>query len=310
MKLIRRLTAALVGLCLTVASAEAATKLAIGYTMNSEAAPIYVAKMAGIFDKHGLDVELVPIAVNSTLPAALISDSIQLGTISPTVFIQAVQNGLELRGVSGMTVTAQNGSRVGVMAREGSGITSLADLKGKTLGVPGIAAVLDIMARRLIIEAGIDVNAITYTETPFPVQADVLKNGTVDAVVTVDPFLSRIERAGIGKPIANLLEGIPDGQLAQFFAASSSWAEANPEAIKAFRAAMDEAIQMTLTQPDYAREAIGNFVKLPPEVLKTVALPTPDAKLTAEQLEWWAQVMQKQDLISDEFSAGDLILQR
>lgn len=310
MKLIRRMTAALAGLCLTVASAEAATKLMIGYTMNSEAAPIYVGKMAGIFDKHGLDVELVPIAVNSTLPAALISDSVQLGTISPTVFIQAVQNGLELTGVSGMTVTSQTGSRVGIVAREGSGITSLADLQGKTVGVPGISAVLDIMARRLIIEAGVDVNAISYTETSFPVQADVLKNGTVDAVVTVDPFLSRIESAGIGKPIANLLDGIPDGQLAQFFAASSSWAEANPEVVKAFRAAMIEAIQMTVTQPDYAREAIGNFVKLPPEVLKTVALPTPDARLTADQLEWWAQVMQKQDLISGEFSAGELILQQ
>jgi NitT/TauT family transport system substrate-binding protein len=309
MNLTRRIAAALACLCFTAASAQAATKLMIGYTMNSEAAPIYVGKMAGIFEKHGLDVELVPIAVNSTLPAALVSDSIQLGTISPTVFIQAVENGLELTGIAGMTVTAQTGSRVGIVAREGSGITSIKDLEGKTLGVPGISAVLDIMARRLIINAGADVNAVTYTETSFPVQADLLRNGTVDAIVTVDPFLSRVESAGIGKPIANLLDGVPDGQLAQFFAASSSWAEENPQTVRSFRAALNEAIAMTIAQPDYAREAIGNFVKLPPEVLKTVALPAVDSKLTASQLDWWAQIMQQQGLISGSFSANELILQ-
>lgn len=250
---------------------------------------------------------LVPIALNSTLPAALMSDSIQIGTVSPTVFIQAVQNGLELTAVSGMTATSQTGARVGIVAGKNSGITNLKDLSGKTLGVPGISAVLDVMARRLLIDAGVDVSSINYTETPLPVQSDILKAGTVAAVVTVDPFLSRIETTGIGKPIANLLNGVPDGELAQFFAATADWAKQNPKTVLAFRDAIAEAMKVAASDPSGTRKAIGVYVKMPPEMVNTIALPSPDARLTKEQLDWWVEVMRKQGLISASIDTGSLI---
>ncbi|MEI9404835.1 ABC transporter substrate-binding protein [Mesorhizobium argentiipisi] len=307
MSLLRKSAIGLIAALCSASLAHADTKLSIGFTMNGEAAPIYVAKEQGIFAKHGLDVTLVPIAVNSTLPAALMSDSVQIGTISPTVFLQASQNGLGLTGVSGMTVTSQTGARVGIVAGKNSGITNLKDLSGKTLGIPGVSAVLDIMARRLLIDAGVDVSSINYTETPFPVQSDVLKADTVAAVVTVDPFLSRIEAAGIGKPIANLLDGVPDGELAQFFATTADWAKENPKTVAAFRDAITEAMKVAASDPSSTRKAIGVYVKMPPEMLNTIALPTPDARLTKEQLDWWVEVMRKQGLISASIDTGSLI---
>ncbi len=54
--------------------ANAQTKIVIGYTPNAEAASVYVAKEKGFFEKHGLNAEPVPVAINSTLPAALMSE--------------------------------------------------------------------------------------------------------------------------------------------------------------------------------------------------------------------------------------------
>ncbi len=288
--------------------AQAGTKMLIGYTPNSEAAPIYVGKDKGIFAAHGLDVELVPVPVNSTLPAAVLSGSVQTGTFSPTVFIQAVQGGLYLVAIAGMTESSHNATRVGIIAGKDSGVKSVEDLAGKKIGVPGISAVLDIMARRIMLTHGVDINSIAYAETPFPVQLDVLKAGTVDAVVTVDPFFGRIEANGVGASIADLLEGIPDGQTAQFFAVSGDWAKGNPEAVTAFRDSIREAAQYVRDNPDEARASIGNYLKLPEPVLKSIKLPAVSPQIKPEQIAWWIDVMDQQGLIEQELDVNAMVL--
>ncbi|WP_163271012.1 ABC transporter substrate-binding protein [Chelativorans alearense] len=295
------------GLTASAAPAWAAMKMKVAYTPNGVTAPLYVAKDKGIFEAHGLDVELVPVPVNSTLPAAIMSGSVQSGTFTPTVFIQAVQAGLDLQAIAGMTVTSREAMQVGIVARTGSGVESVEDLAGKRVGVPGISAVLDIMARRIMLMHGVDINSLSYTETPFPVQMDILNAGTIDAVVTVDPFYSRIQDAGVGTPIGDLLEGIPDGQTAQFFGVSTTWADENPEAVEAFRAAIRDGAQFVRDNPDETRAVIGAYLKLPPAILSDIVLPVVDAEITPEQIAWWIDVMDEQGLIEGKLDVDAMV---
>jgi len=219
-----------------------------------------------------------------------------------------VQGGLDLVAIAGMTETSHNATRVGIVSGNDSGVTAVEDLAGKRLGVPGISAVLDIMARRVMMAHGVALDSVNYTETPFPVQMDLLKAGTVDAVVTVDPFYGRIQANGIGTPIADLLEGISDGQTAQFFAVSGEWAKANPDAVSAFRDAIGESAQYVRDNPDEARAAIGAYLKLPEPVLKSIKLPAVNAAINPEQLSWWIDVMDKQGLIEQELDVKAMVL--
>ena len=50
--------------------AAAQMKLQIGCTATSDCASAMVAVDEGIFKKHGLDVEMTPIGINSNIPAA------------------------------------------------------------------------------------------------------------------------------------------------------------------------------------------------------------------------------------------------
>jgi len=63
-----------------------------------------VAVDEGIFRKHGLEVEMTPIGINSNIPAAILSSSIQIGGPTSTVFLQAVDGGLDLVAVAGATI--------------------------------------------------------------------------------------------------------------------------------------------------------------------------------------------------------------
>src|SRR5580704_12976315 len=74
---------------LSAGSDLAQNKIQIGCTATSDCASAMVAVDEGIFKKHGLDAEMVLIGINSNIPAAIVSNSIQIGGPTSTVFLQA-----------------------------------------------------------------------------------------------------------------------------------------------------------------------------------------------------------------------------
>ena len=100
----RFLATAAVAAILAVGSAYAQTKIQIGCTATSDCASAMVAIDEGIFKKHGLDAEMVLIGINSNIPAAILSNSIQIGGPTSTVFLQAADGGLDLVAIGGATV--------------------------------------------------------------------------------------------------------------------------------------------------------------------------------------------------------------
>jgi len=60
-------------------SALAQAKIQVGCTATSDCGSAMVAIDEGIFRKHGLEVEMTPIGINSNIPAAILSNSIQIG---------------------------------------------------------------------------------------------------------------------------------------------------------------------------------------------------------------------------------------
>ena len=122
--------------------AQTTTKIVLGYTAVTDFASAFVAAEQGFFKKRNLDVELKFIPLNSTIPAALQSDSLQIGGPTPSVFLQAVDGGLDLVVVAGAGVTSQSITGFGVVARSGSNIKTPQDFVGKKVGVPGLGAFL------------------------------------------------------------------------------------------------------------------------------------------------------------------------
>src|SRR3990170_4164743 len=79
----------------------AQTKVTVGYTAAGDFLPVFVAKEKGYFDKRNLDVTLTRISLASTIPAALVANSVQIGTGTGPGLLQAVEGGLDLLAVSG-----------------------------------------------------------------------------------------------------------------------------------------------------------------------------------------------------------------
>ena len=283
-------------------------QLLIGGTPNPEQVTAMVAEQQGIFKKHGIDGRFTIIPINPTIPAALLSESIQVGVPTPTTLLQAVDNGIDLVVIAGASVNNPKGTGIGIVVRKDSGIKTAKDLQGKRFGAPGLNAVLHVMVRRWLMQEGVDPKSVNFVEAMFPVHGDLLKAGQIDAVVTGDPFMSRIIQSGEGERMLNLVTTLPGDVPPVMYVTTREWAQKNPDKIKAFRAAIEEAATVIAADPEKARDALGKALKLPAPVLKTIPLPTISTKVTPEQIAFWIDVMNKQNMLKTKIDPAKLIL--
>jgi NitT/TauT family transport system substrate-binding protein len=300
MKIIKPVTlvAAAITLHFAAGGALAADKIVIGCTATADCASTAVAVDEGIFKKHGLDAEMQLIGLNSNIPAALLSNSIQIGGPTPSVFLQAVDGGLDLVAVAGASVSAKStADTAAVVAKPDSGIKTAKDFIGKKVGAPGIGAFLQVLFSQWLIQNGVDPKQVQFIEVTFPTMNDILKAGSVDAVVTAGPVMANMINSGTGKVVSYYLSEIPDNEPQVMLASTREWAEAHPKELAAFRASLDEAAKIVNADPEKARKALSGFTKIPMKVLDTIKVSVSEPKITKEQLDWWVDVMNKQDML-------------
>ncbi|MDM0021691.1 ABC transporter substrate-binding protein [Variovorax saccharolyticus] len=292
------------------ARAQAATRIVFGYTAVTDFASVFVAAEEGYFKKRNLDVELKFIPLNSTIPAALQSDSLQIGGPTPSVFLQAVDGGLDLVVVSGGGLTSKTITGFGLVARAGSGIKTAQDCVGKKIGVPGLGAFLHVTFRAYLKDNGVDYRKVNFVEAAFPQHGDLLRGGSVDAVVSADPFMSRITDSGAGYVASYYSTFLPEGNQTIVHAAKREWAQQNPAAARGFREAVQEGAAF-MQQPRNdarVRASIGKFIKLPPEVLAKVQISPPGAVVSEKQLAYWVGLMKEQEMLRTPIEVAKLVV--
>ncbi|MEB7448197.1 ABC transporter substrate-binding protein [Arthrobacter koreensis] len=129
----------------------------------------------------------------------------------------------------------------GVLVRPDSGISSVADLAGKTIGVQGVRSGSDLAVLLAAEDAGIDPDSLVQVALPFPAMLAALESGQVDAVMAVDPFFSQISAAGmenLGNMQAQFTPDVPS----TVWATTDNWLAENAETAEKFAAAMEDAV--------------------------------------------------------------------
>lgn len=294
---------------LSAAPALAQNKVQIGCTATSDCASAMLAIDEGIFKKHGIDAEMVLIGINSNIPAAILSNSIQIGGPTSTVFLQAADGGLDLVAIGGASVMSPvTNKNVAAFVKNGITINSPKDFVGKKVGAPGLGAFLHVLFVKWLIEKGVDPKQVNFVEVTFPTMMDIMKSGSVDAVLTGEPFITRMSNAGLGSVGAYYAAELGRSEPIIFYAASREWAEKNPELVKKFRAAIAEAAPVVNEDREKASASIAKFTKQPLELVKATPPNRSEPVLKPEQLAWWIDIMSSQKMLQTKLDLNKLIL--
>jgi NitT/TauT family transport system substrate-binding protein len=307
----QRRTLITAGIALAASAAAPAfaanTKIVVGYTMVPDFAAAFIAKEQGFFEKRGLDVELQAITLTSNVPAALVSNSIQIGGTTPPVFLQAADSGLDLLGVASGSVYDPTRNLIGIVSRKGSNIQSAQDMVGKKFAVPGLNGTLHVLVRRWLTMKGVDPKRVSFIEVPLPQIPDVLKGGSVDAAVTGEPFVGRIKGSGIGDVVPGFANEMPAGFSTVVYTATRQWATANSAALTGFRAAIGDAVAFANQNRAGAYADLGKYFKVPPPVLAATPWPQLTSDMTDAHLRFWVETMRDQAMLKKQPMVGSLI---
>jgi NitT/TauT family transport system substrate-binding protein len=262
----------------------------------------------GFFKKRGLDVT----ASMAPNPSVMIS-SIAAGSsdIGHTVFIPVLaahQAGIQMAVIAGAsTFPAVQPPVVGVLAGKDTGIRNPKDLEGKTVGVVGLQSYHQAMVQRWMKENGADYTKTRFVEVPFPQMQDLLKSKSVHAIVSVDPFYSKMIREGDGYDFGDFVATMPDNVPIVVFVSSRAWAEKNPDKVEAFRAALVEAGEFLKKNEAEARKSLAKYTKLPDAVIANARWGNFQPNLTPEKIQYWSNMMQEQGLLKSAISGAELL---
>jgi NitT/TauT family transport system substrate-binding protein len=305
----RVLTATVMIFTLLAGPGFAQSKIQIGCTATSDCASAMLAIDEGVFKKHGVDAEMVLIGINSNIPAAILSNSIQVGGPTSTVFLQAADGGLDLVAIAGASVMSPvTNNNIAAFVRNGVTINSPKDFIGKKVGAPGLGAFLHVLFVKWLIEKGVDPKQVNFVEVTFPTMMDIMKSGSVDAVLTGEPFVTRMTNAGLGSVGARYAAELNRSEPIIFYAASREWAEKNPETVRKFRAAIAETAPMVAEDREKASASIAKFTKQPLELVKATPPNRSDPVLKPEQLAWWIEIMSSQKMLQSKLDLNKLVL--
>jgi NitT/TauT family transport system substrate-binding protein len=297
------------GLLAVTSMAHAAvetSKLTLAYIPISNFLTAYVAKDQGYFSAHGLDVTLVPINQGNTGVAGIVSKSVELSTPTPTTFLQAVDNGVDLVIVAA-THTYPTPNKVGLLVSATGDIKNPKDLTGKKVGVNGIGGMQFVLLQDWLIKHGVNPKTVTFVEISFPQMADALKAKQVDAVTISEPFYQRVISSDIGRVLADLQADIPAGTLGTMYVSTGEWAKKNPGTVAAFRAALEDATAFIKKDPAAAKQSLVTYAKMSDQLLQLVNVPSVTVAATPAQMKFWIDLMNEENLTSTAIDAKSLI---
>ena len=256
------------------ASDSGTTHLRLIYSPSLCAAPMYIAIENGYFEDEGLNVEQVTVDA-AHVSEAIGADQVDVGMGLIGKLLQPLENGLPIKFTTGLHTGCTK-----LLVPGDSDIKSITDLKGKKIGVPGLADAATVVSKRSLSAAGIgvteqnmEVEFSVYSRNDLP---QALENGAVDAIALGDPTASIAEEQyGLTALIDTATDPeYKDEYCCAAFVASKLAAE-NPAAAAAFTRAVQKASQWVQENPDETakiivdKQYISGDVDFCAQILKT-----------------------------------------
>ncbi|MCZ2135726.1 MAG: ABC transporter substrate-binding protein [Burkholderiales bacterium] len=231
------------------------TKVAIAISGWTGFAPLVLAKEAGLFKKHGLDVTIKKIPQKDR-HLAIASGDVQCAATTVETWI-----GWNAAGVATTQIFQLDKSygADGLVVKPG--INKIAELKGKTIAVsaPGTSPYFGVAW--ILRKNGLTMKDVKVLPLePQPAANAILSgNADVDAAMTYEPYLSSVRNApDKGKIIATTLD-YP--MVMDTFGCSPKFLADNPKAAQALADGYFDALAMIKAEPKKSFEIMGADVK-------------------------------------------------
>jgi NitT/TauT family transport system substrate-binding protein len=238
-------------------------------------AVLLVARDKGMFKEQNLDVSWSVIAQGALGVEAVVGGSAELAGNSVIEPLIARGNGLDVMYLINNTrIRPTPPDNSGIAVRTADPINGPKDLVGKRVSAGLINGPNHVHLKEWLTRGGVDPASVQYFELPFPQMTDALLQNRLDAVWSVEPFLTLLLKSGNARVIAYPYQGnVPNMDIAAF-QVKESWIKANPDVARRLRAALEQATKYLDNASKEERDDwIVKYTGVKLEIVKEINLP-------------------------------------
>ncbi|UCD40805.1 MAG: ABC transporter substrate-binding protein [Chloroflexota bacterium] len=281
-------------------------KLRIAVLPILDALPMYVAQANNYFESQGVEVEFIPVssaAERDQVMAAGQADGMINDLVSTVLYNQDTT---QIQIVAFARTATPEFPQFRILAAKDSGISEVDDLKGVEIGISE-GSVIEYTTDRLLEAEGFSpLEIVTVAVPSIPVRMSLLDSGELSAANLPDPLSSLAIQGGA-------VAIVDDSSHPEFGNSEISFRkaviDANPDAIRGFLAAVDQAVQEINADPGKWDELLTEQSLVPAPLIGSYQIPTfPSGTLPSEAQ--WEDVVAwslEKGLISESVSYNDSV---
>ncbi|MDV6299168.1 ABC transporter substrate-binding protein [Dietzia maris] len=271
--------------CTDSDSDPASDTLTVGFVVDPSWAQIPVAADTGLFDDQDLEVEVINFSSGVEALQAVAAGQIDITTAADVPTSAALVRNPALRVVG--DGSRWEGSKI--VARQDTGINTIADLAGKSVGTPLGTSAAYYISNALATE---NIEAELVQVAPSAI-VTAISQSNVEAVAIFQPYQAQaIEALG---PDAVELTGGTYSQHSLYLSTESA-ISTKAEALQKFFSAIDEAGTSLANKDEDAVNAVAMATQLDANLVRTILEEfdftlqlTPDLATKLDELAEWAQ---------------------
>ena len=221
-----------------LAQTPTVTTLHIGVNASDDVTPILWARETGMFAKAGLEVDIQKFTSGSTITAAVLGGSLDIGRSSLLPLIEARARGIPVQLIVPDALSIPNAGTDGLVVPKNSPIATGKDLNGATLPVPSINDFNTIATRAWIDQTGGDSKTVHFIELPISSIIPAILDGRVPAGMITNPSLAKGLADGTIKVLGRPDQAIAKRYLITAYFSTEPFIAAHRDAIAAFSRVM------------------------------------------------------------------------
>src|SRR3954462_4191932 len=260
-------------------SCYAQQTIRVGWTIPAEESKYWMMRRPDEFPNLGktYKVEWTQFQGTSPMTQALAAGALDCATQAPLSLANGVTGGnLKAYIVAQHVYEKPGGFSVYWAVKDDSPIKTVADLKGKTIGISVIGGGTYGPFAMLLEKNGVDPKKdIKLVETGFAVSDDALRQGRVDAVNYNQPFAARAEAKGGIRKLFALSEAMPN-IVHILEACRADFVDKNPDLVRAYVRDITSGMKKALAHREETLKVVSEVLKAPIPVLDTYLLKDND----------------------------------
>lgn len=252
--------------------------------------PVYVAIENGYFKDIGLEVELVDtIAGGSTATQLVHGNNVQGGLLSIMAIINAVENGLDIIGVTDIQSATNQAPLENFYVRKDSNIKKAEDLKGKTIAVNLMNSSFHYTVLYYLEQNGIKENEVSFVEIPFSEQILSLENKRVDMIGLMVPYNGMARDNEDFELLFDAVDVFGEKQFTLHIV-NTEYAAKYPEQIKLFVRGIVEATEWIMSNQESAKTIISKYTGIDAKYIDDYYFQD-NAMVIEDDVEFWIDYM-------------------